>query len=172
MPWMRKWKPKNSVYSLAFFFAAVTGVRRNNKRGPNVPSSAESFGGASLRFCGFFFPILRSRVCVERMQKTSGDRGDFIDCAQERSFVRLRRFIKTADFSHELERSSSNLFGSDGRIEVEEGFDIPAHSVEPPGMTFPCDFQGCDFKDQNSQTANPLHFLMDKPPLHTGSAER
>jgi hypothetical protein len=27
-----------------------------------------------------------------------------------------------------LERSSSNLFGSDGRIEVEEGFDIPAHS--------------------------------------------
>jgi hypothetical protein len=70
------------------------------------------------------------------MQKTSRDRGDFIDCTQERGFIRLRRFVKAADFSHELERSSSNLVGSDGRIEVEEGFDIPAHSVGPPGVTF------------------------------------
>jgi hypothetical protein len=31
----------------------------------------------------------------------------------------LRRFVKTADSSHELERSSSNLFGIDGRINVE-----------------------------------------------------
>jgi hypothetical protein len=28
-------------------------------------------------------------------------------------------------------------------------------------------FKVVTFKDQNSQTANPLHFLMDKPPLHT-----
>jgi hypothetical protein len=55
--------------------------------------------------------------------------GDFIDCSQERGFVSLRRFVKAADFSHELERSSSNLYGSYRGIEVKEGFDIPAHSV-------------------------------------------
>jgi hypothetical protein len=34
-------------------------------------------------------------------------------------FVRLRRFVKAADLSNELERSISNLICSDGRIEVE-----------------------------------------------------
>src|SRR4030088_3115654 len=113
--------PKTLRYESAF-----TGCRFS------PPSSTKSLSRASLRFSGFFFSILRRRVCVERMQKTSRDRGDFIDCAQERRFVRLRWLVKAADFSHELERSSSNLVSSDGRIEVEEGFDIPAHSVRPP----------------------------------------
>jgi hypothetical protein len=50
-----------------------------------------------------------------------------IDCRQERALVGLRRLIETADLSHKLKRSSSNLFLSDWRIEVEESFDIPAH---------------------------------------------
>src|ERR1019366_961203 len=95
----------------------------------NPPSSAESLGGASFRLCSLFFSILRRCAAVERMGEASRDAGDFIDCGQERGFVCLRRFVKTADFSHELERSRSSLFGSDGRIEVEEGLDIPAHSV-------------------------------------------
>ena len=103
---------------------------------PSAPSSAESLCGTRLRLGGFFLSILRRCICVERVEKTSRDRGDFIDRAQERSFVRLRRFVKAADFSHELERGSSNLFGSNGRIEVEEGFDIPAHSVGPPYTVF------------------------------------
>jgi hypothetical protein len=70
------------------------------------------------------------------MEKASRDRGYFIDRSQERGFVRLRRFVKARDFSHELERSSSNLFVSDGRIEIEEGFDIPAHAVGPPFSTY------------------------------------
>ncbi|HMF62699.1 MAG TPA: hypothetical protein VK608_01330, partial [Edaphobacter sp.] len=46
---------------------------------------------------------------------------------QERFFVCLRRFVEAADLSNELERSSSNLVCSDGRIEVEKHFDISAH---------------------------------------------
>jgi hypothetical protein len=103
---------------------------------PSAPSSAESLCGTRLRLGGFFLPILRRCICVERVEKTSRDRGDFIDRSQERSFVRLRRFVKAADFPHELERGSSNLLASDGRIEVEEGFDIPAHSVGPPYTVF------------------------------------
>jgi hypothetical protein len=51
-----------------------------------------------------------------------------IDCSQERAFVCLRRFAKAADFSHELERSRSNLFASNRRIEVKECFNIPARA--------------------------------------------
>src|ERR1700732_1201200 len=103
---------------------------------PSPPSSAESLVATRLRLGGFFLSILRRCMWVERVEKTSRDRGDFIDRSQERSFVRLRRFVKAADFSHELERGSSNLLASDGRIEVEEGFDIPAHSVGPPYTVF------------------------------------
>src|SRR5208337_367745 len=91
------------------------------------PSSTESLGGAGFRLGGFFFPVLRRRVRVERLEKTSRDAGDFIDRGEERGFVRLRRLVETGDFSHELKRSRSHLFVGNGRIEVEEGFDVPAH---------------------------------------------
>jgi hypothetical protein len=100
-------------------------------------SSAESLCGASFRFRSLFFPILRRGVRFERAEKTGRDAGYLIDCSQQGAFVCLRRFAKTADFSHELERSSPNLFGGDGRIEIEEGFDIPAHRY--------------DLEEQNSQ---------------------
>jgi len=57
----------------------------------------------------------------------SSDAGYFIDGSLEGVLVCLRRFVKTADFSHELERGSPNFFGSCRRIEVEEGFNVPAH---------------------------------------------
>ena len=63
------------------------------------------------------------------MEEISRDPGDGIDCGQERGFIRLRRFVKPADFSHELERSSPNLIGIDRRLEVEERLDVPAHSA-------------------------------------------
>jgi hypothetical protein len=85
--------------------------------------------GAYFRFFRLLYSILWGRIGFERTKKTSRDRGDFIDCRQEGGFVCLRRFIETADFSHELEGSSSNLFGIDRGIEVKQGFDVPAHTV-------------------------------------------
>src|ERR1700674_622761 len=99
------------------------------------PSSAKSFCSASFRPGSLFFSILRRCVRVERMKKPSRDTGYFVDSGHKRRFIYLRRFVEARDFSHELERSSSNIFVSDGRIEVEKGFDIPAHSVGPPFTT-------------------------------------
>jgi hypothetical protein len=62
------------------------------------------------------------------MEKASRDGRDFIDRSEERGFIGFRRLVETADLSDELQRSSSNLVGIHGRIEVEESFDIPAHS--------------------------------------------
>src|ERR1700680_4177694 len=92
-------------------------------------SRAESLCRASFCFCGLFLSTLRRCIRLERTQKPGRNTGNFIHGGQERAFVCLRRFVKPADFSHELERSSSNFLGSYGRIEVEEGFDVPAHSL-------------------------------------------
>src|SRR6266404_1939317 len=92
--------------------------------------STESLGSAGFRSRGFFFSILRRRSGFERAEKSLRDAGYFIDCRQKRGFICLRRFVEAADFSHELERSRSNLFVSDRRIEVEKGFDVSAHGRE------------------------------------------
>ena len=93
-------------------------------------SGAESFCGASLGFGGLFFSILWGCVGFEGREEASGNGGNFVDCQREGGFVGLGRFVETGDFSDELERSGSNVFGSDGRIKVEEGFDVPAHSYD------------------------------------------
>ncbi len=64
------------------------------------------------------------------MDEASRDLSDFIDSSEERGLIGSRRLVKTADFSYELERRGLNLFGGDGRIEVEKCFDIPAHSSD------------------------------------------
>jgi hypothetical protein len=69
------------------------------------------------------------------VEKARRDVGYFVDCSQERLLVCVGRFIKTADLSHELKRSSPYLFRRDWRIEVEKGFDIPAHSRLPQALS-------------------------------------
>jgi hypothetical protein len=90
-------------------------------------SIAEPGRGASFRFYRFFFAILRWRVRFERMNQPTRSRGYFVDRGLEGSLICFRRFVKTADFSHELERSILNLFWSDWRIKVEKCLDVPAH---------------------------------------------
>jgi hypothetical protein len=63
------------------------------------------------------------------MQQGSGYGRDFIDSSEKRGFVRFRGLVETGDFSDELKRSRSNLFVGNGRIEVEEVFDISAHAA-------------------------------------------
>jgi len=64
------------------------------------------------------------------MNEASRDLSDFIDSGQERGLICSRRFVETADFSHELKRRSLHLFGGDGRIKIEKCFNIPAHSSD------------------------------------------
>jgi hypothetical protein len=91
--------------------------------------SPESLGGPSFRLGSFFFPILGRRVGFEGAQKAACDARDFFDRAQEGVFIGLGWFVETADLSHELQRSGSNLVVRDRGIEVEEDFDIPAHAL-------------------------------------------
>jgi hypothetical protein len=62
-----------------------------------------SLGGANFGFGGLFFAALRWRVGFERTEEIRRDNGDFVDGSQERGFVCLRRFVKPANFSDELE---------------------------------------------------------------------
>jgi hypothetical protein len=63
------------------------------------------------------------------VQKSSRSFGDLIHSQLKCGFVCLRRFAEAADFPHELQRGIPNFFRCHRRIEVEENFDIPAHSV-------------------------------------------
>jgi hypothetical protein len=98
-------------------------------RSPGKDLDSESLGGASFRLSSFFFPILRRCGGLERSKKTIRDAGNFFDGAEKEIFIGLGRFVEAADLSHELQRSGANLIVGDRRIEVEEGFDIPAHAL-------------------------------------------
>ena len=63
----------------------------------------ESLSGARFSLRGLFFSILRWRIRFEGMNETSRDSGYFIDSRQKRGLIGSRRFVKTADFSYELE---------------------------------------------------------------------
>jgi hypothetical protein len=90
---------------------------------------AESLCGASFGFRSLFFAILRRRDGFERMEKPSGNAGDFIHRILEQLFVGLGWFCKSTDLPDELERSGTNFFIRNGWIEIEKGFDISTHSL-------------------------------------------
>jgi hypothetical protein len=107
-------------------FEAAFTSEINRRRGLK-DSNAESFRGPRFRFGSFFFAVPRGSMSLKRTEKARRDVGYFVDSSQERRLIRVRRFVKSADLPHKLKRSGLNLFGSDGRIEIEKGFDIPAH---------------------------------------------
>ena len=61
------------------------------------------------------------------MQQARRDGCDFLYGCLEYGLIRLRRLIEAADLPYKLERGGANLLFGDGRVEVEECFDIPAH---------------------------------------------
>jgi hypothetical protein len=83
---------------------------------------------ASFGFDRFLFAIFWWRRRFEGVNQTTRHCSYFLDRSLERGLICLRRFVKTGYFSYELERSTLNLFGSDGWIKVEKRSDVPAHS--------------------------------------------
>jgi hypothetical protein len=88
---------------------------------------AESLGGAGLGLGGFLFAIFRWSRRRQRSQEASGDGGDIVDSGVEGGFIGLRWFGEAADFADELEGGGADFVLGDGRIEIEERFDISAH---------------------------------------------
>jgi hypothetical protein len=92
-------------------------------------SAPISAGGARFGFDSLFVTVSGRRLAFEGTQKPGRDAGNLIDRTPERIFVGLRWLMKAADLPYELERGGSNFFLGDGRIEIEEGLDTPAHAV-------------------------------------------
>jgi hypothetical protein len=55
------------------------------------------------------------------------DGGDLFDGTQEDRFIHLGWLVEARDLPDELKRRCPNLFRRDGRIKVEQRFDVPAH---------------------------------------------
>jgi hypothetical protein len=95
----------------------------------SVNSSAESFGCASLQLQHLFFAIPRLCIGFERMKKAAHYISDFVNGGLKRDFISLRRFVKAADLSDKLERSSSDFLIRYRWLKVEECLYISAHSL-------------------------------------------
>jgi hypothetical protein len=93
-------------------------------------SGAESFDGTGSGFGGFFFAILGWGGGFQGAEETIRDGGYFLDGGQKQVLVGLGGFVEASDFSYELERGRSSLFLGDRGVEVEQGFDIPAHAYD------------------------------------------
>src|SRR6266700_5532996 len=91
-------------------------------------SSSEPRCPARPRLCRFLFPIVHRTVRFERPEQPPRCRRNLFDSRCKSCLIRLRRFLKSADLAHELQRRRANLRFSDGWIEVEQQFDIPAHA--------------------------------------------
>src|SRR5215469_2511434 len=97
---------------------------------PRSLDGTEPLGRARSCLGGLLFPVLGRSGCFERMQKVGGDVGYVVHRMLEGRFIALGGLVKAADFSDELERSCPNLFAGDGRLKVEERFDIAAHFLD------------------------------------------
>src|SRR5260370_31808317 len=114
-------------------------------------SGAASFGGAGFRFCGFFFSILRRRGRLQRTQKPHRYAGHFIDRRQKHPFVRLRRLVEAADFSHKLQRRRPHLFLSNRRSKAEKRLDISAHGAHLLGSILSSSLSALSFQFSDSR---------------------
>jgi hypothetical protein len=88
---------------------------------------AESFRCAGPRFGGFFFAVFGRRGGFQGAEQPVRDGGYFIDRSEKSFLIGLRRFVEAGDLSYELQRSSLDFVGGDGRIKVEKRFDVSAH---------------------------------------------
>jgi hypothetical protein len=77
----------------------------------------------------FDLAVSRRRGRDERVEELSRCCCNLIHRALEGSLVDLRRLIAAAEFSDELEGRSPDFLVVGGRLEIEEGLDVPAHDV-------------------------------------------
>ena len=76
-------------------------------------------------------PLARKVFSFVLCALIGGYAGYFIEGCQERRFIGLGRLCEAAYFAYELERSGSDFFVGDRRIEIEKRLDVSAHTVAP-----------------------------------------
>ena len=88
----------------------------------------EPLGGTLTRTLGHFLAVAGGGRCNQRVDESSGYFRHVLDGAVEGRLVGLRRFGEAAQLPDELQRRRANLLIGRGRIEVEQGFDVPTHA--------------------------------------------
>src|SRR5690606_3763893 len=102
--------------------------RDEQRRASSLPPEAQARAFACL--LRLDLAIARSGARDERSDQATRRCRHFIDRAIERFFVRLRRFIESAQLAYELQRCGPNLDFGGRRVEVEERLDVSAHRTQ------------------------------------------
>jgi hypothetical protein len=129
-------------------------VAVNSSRMPDLCS--EALGGARTRFRCFLFPVLRRRRRLQRVDQPPRDVEYFVNRLIEGRFVCTRGGIEATQLSHELQSGGVDLLVSGGRIEIEERFDVSAHSARRPYFTSNVSSQ--EKRDQSGDGSRPCAF--------------
>src|SRR5207245_10954174 len=103
---------------------------------------AKSLRRALPRLASLRFAISRHRLDSERVDQAACDRRDVVHGGIEHRFVGVRGMGGAAEFAHELQSGRANFVIARGRLEVGQGFDVPAH--------------GCSFGLPGSSRLYPL----------------
>ena len=91
------------------------------------PGKAE--GGAGFGFGRFFFAVLGLSGGFEGLEEADRGGSNFFYGRVECGFVGFGGRVEAGDFTDKLERGGADFVWSDGRIEVEESFDVSAHGI-------------------------------------------
>ena len=100
-----------------------SGITRELRR------TGEAEGGAGFGFGGFFFALLGLGGGFEGLEKADRGGGNLFHGRVECGFVGFGGCVEAGDFTDELKRGGADFVWSDGRIEVEESFDVSAHGT-------------------------------------------
>src|SRR5208282_4170348 len=116
-------------------------------------SPGESQHRACLRPCRLLGPIPRLRVGLKRADEISAYGRYLLDGGEERAFVCFRWFIEATDLAHELQCGCADLLFRHGRIKIEQGSDISAHTLCSDRPPAPC----------GPRSPRPVYFLRLNP---------
>jgi hypothetical protein len=97
---------------------------------PVLAGAGEALRRARTRLRSLDLAILWRRCRDQILEQVLRDVGDFVDSALERVSVGLRRFGRSADLAHVLQRGSVHLFIVRGGFEIMQGVDVSAHVNE------------------------------------------
>src|SRR5688500_179026 len=97
-----------------------------------------SVRGACSGACGPHLAVARLGRSNQRIDQAPRHGRDVLDRAVENRLIGVRWSGETGELAHELHRGGANLLVGRGRIEVEEGSNIAAHTD-----IFPHPLHGC-----------------------------
>src|SRR5215217_1492325 len=114
---------------LVYAQSAITCFASGLCRSRHLNGRAVTLSRARTRLCSFNFTIAWRRSRYQRIEQLYRSLRYLFDRTVESLLVGFRRFCKSAQLPHELNRRRANLFLGRRRFEVMKCFDISTHAV-------------------------------------------